>query len=148
MQVHFSEDKDRRVFAHYDRQHDNLLFLSPSPAQYHPYTQAGYQVEQARNGLEAWEKLQSGLSCNVILCDIEMPKMNGLEFLARLQEDSHLAEIPVAMITSRGSQKMQTMAQEKGARAYFVKPYLDQVLLDSTQRLMEGEILIGKGEEG
>ena len=105
---------------------------------------AGYRIEQARDGLEAWEKLRDGLACDLILCDIEMPRLNGLELLSRLQEDEQLQGIPVAMITSRGSQKMQHLAAAKGAKGYFVKPYIEDVLLSAAQRLIAGEVLIQK----
>lgn len=108
------------------------------------FNKAGYRVEPARDGQEAWEKLRGGLSCDLILCDIEMPRMNGLELLSRLQEDEKLSAIPMAMITSRGAQKMQNIAAEKGAKGYFVKPYIEEVLLDAAKRLIAGEVLLKK----
>ncbi|MEA5535614.1 hybrid sensor histidine kinase/response regulator [Crocosphaera sp. XPORK-15E] len=106
------------------------------------FTKAGYQIEQARDGQEAWEKLRGGFSCQLILCDIEMPRMTGLELLSRLQGDPKLSAIPIAMITSRGAQKMQRIAAERGAKGYFVKPYIEEVLLDAAKRLMAGEVLL------
>ena len=106
------------------------------------FSKAGYEVEQARDGQEAWEKLRGGLSCALILCDIEMPRMTGLELLSRLQEDKRLSAIPIAMITSRGAQKMQRIAAERGAKGYFVKPYIEEVLLDAAKRLIAGEVLL------
>jgi chemosensory pili system protein ChpA (sensor histidine kinase/response regulator) len=105
---------------------------------------AGYRIEQARDGLEAWEKLRAGLACDLILCDIEMPRLNGLELLSRLQEDEQLQGIPLAIITSRGTQKMQHLAAAKGAKGYFVKPWIEDVLLSAAQRLIAGEVLIQK----
>ena len=69
------------------------------------FKKAGYRVEQARDGQEAWEKLADGLECDIAFCDIEMPRMNGLELLAQLQKDEKLADLPIAMLTSRGAQK-------------------------------------------
>ncbi len=106
------------------------------------FSKAGYRTVQARDGQEAWEKLRAGLACNLIFCDIEMPRMNGLELLSRLQEEEKLAAIPIAMITSRGAQKMQKIAAERGAKGYFVKPYIEEVLLDAAQRLIAGEVLL------
>jgi chemosensory pili system protein ChpA (sensor histidine kinase/response regulator) len=71
-----------------------------------------------------------------------MPRMTGLELLSRLQDDPQLSWIPVAMITSRGAQKMQRLAAEKGAKGYFVKPYIEEALLEASQRLMAGEMLL------
>jgi chemosensory pili system protein ChpA (sensor histidine kinase/response regulator) len=106
------------------------------------FSGAGYRYEQARDGQDAWEKLRGGLQCDLILCDIEMPKMNGLELLSRLQSDDVLSQIPIAMITSRGAQKMKQIAAERGAKGYFVKPYIEEVLLDSAKRLIAGEVLL------
>jgi chemosensory pili system protein ChpA (sensor histidine kinase/response regulator) len=73
-----------------------------------------------------------------------MPCLNGLELLSRLQGDEQLQGIPVAMITLRGSQKMQHLAAAKGAKGYFVKPYIEEVLLSAAERLIAGEVLIQK----
>jgi CheY-like chemotaxis protein len=54
------------------------------------FNKVGYRVEQARDGQEAWEKLRSGLPCDLVFCDIEMPRMDGLELLSRLQKDGEL----------------------------------------------------------
>jgi chemosensory pili system protein ChpA (sensor histidine kinase/response regulator) len=110
------------------------------------FKRAGYQVEQARDGQDAWDKISSGLPCDILLCDIEMPRMNGFEFLARMQQDDKLSKIPVAMVTSRGAEKHRKIAAELGARAYFTKPYLEEELLEATDRLIKGEVLLEKVE--
>jgi len=106
------------------------------------FNKAGYQVEQAKNGLEAWEKLISGLPCDIIFCDVEMPQMDGLELLSNINSDEKLKEIPVAMLTSRGAEKHRKIAAELGASGYFTKPYLEEALLDGAQRMMDGEVLL------
>ncbi|HEY9826398.1 MAG TPA: response regulator [Stenomitos sp.] len=106
------------------------------------FSKAGYRVEQARDGLEAWEKLRSGLPCDVIFCDVEMPRMDGLELLSRLQQDEDLHDLPIAMLTSRGASKHKKMAVNLGAKGYFTKPYLEEVLLDAAQRMINGEVLV------
>jgi chemosensory pili system protein ChpA (sensor histidine kinase/response regulator) len=106
------------------------------------FQKAGYQVEQARDGQEAWEKLRSGLPCDIVFCDIEMPRMDGLQLLQRLQSEEPLNELPVAMLTSRGADKHRKMAVDLGAKGYFTKPYLEEALLDAARRMLKGEILI------
>ncbi|MGA1474309.1 MAG: response regulator [Prochlorothrix sp.] len=101
-----------------------------------------YRVEQARDGQEAWEKLRSGLPCDIIFCDIEMPRMTGLELLEKLQGDDHLNQIPMAMLTSRGATKHREMALKLGARGYFTKPYLEEALLEAASRMLKGEVLL------
>jgi chemosensory pili system protein ChpA (sensor histidine kinase/response regulator) len=68
--------------------------------------------------------------------------MNGLELLANLQQDDILSSLPIAMLTSRGAQKMRNIAAERGAKGYFVKPYVEETLLNAAKRMMQGEILI------
>jgi len=103
------------------------------------FNKVGYRVEQARDGQEAWEKLRSGMPCDLVFCDIEMPRMDGLELLSRLQKDEQLQQIPIAMLTSRGADRHRQMAVELGAKGYFTKPYLEEVLLDAAQRMLNGE---------
>ena len=112
------------------------------------FKKAGYQVEQARDGQEAWEKLSSGLSVDLAFCDLEMPRMNGFDLLARLQQEQKLSQIPVAMITSRGSQRHRKMARERGAKGYFTKPYIEGSLVDAAVRLIEGEDLLKTTDQG
>ncbi|PZV09484.1 MAG: hybrid sensor histidine kinase/response regulator [Leptolyngbya sp.] len=106
------------------------------------FNKIGYRVEQARDGQEAWEKLRSGLPCDLVFCDIEMPRMDGLELLSRMQKDSALSQIPTAMLTSRGADRHRQMAVDLGAKGYFTKPYLEEMLLDAAKRMLEGENMI------
>jgi chemotaxis protein histidine kinase CheA/ActR/RegA family two-component response regulator len=105
------------------------------------FTKAGYQVEQARDGQEAWDKLRGGLPCDIIFCDIEMPRMDGLELLSKVQQDEALKKIPMAMLTSRGSDRHRQIASQLGASGYFIKPYLEDALLEAVKRMMKGEML-------
>jgi chemosensory pili system protein ChpA (sensor histidine kinase/response regulator) len=106
------------------------------------FNKVGYRVEQARDGQEAWEKLRSGLPCDIVFCDIEMPRMDGLELLSRIQKDSSLSHLPIAMLTSRGADRHRQMASTLGASGYFTKPYLEEALLDAAQRMLKGEKLL------
>ena len=106
------------------------------------FKKAGYQVEQARDGQEAWDKVSKGLPCDLLLCDIEMPRMNGLELLAKMQQDDNLSKLPVAMVTSRGAEKHRKIASDLGAKGYFTKPYLEEELLNAAKQLIDGAILL------
>jgi chemosensory pili system protein ChpA (sensor histidine kinase/response regulator) len=106
------------------------------------FTKAGYRVEQARDGQEAWDKLRSGLPCDIVFCDIEMPRCDGLEFLSRIQKDGSFGHLPIAMLTSRGADKHRQMALQLGASGYFTKPYLEEALLEAASRMLKGENLV------
>ena len=106
------------------------------------FNKAGYRVEQARDGQEAWEKLRAGLPCDIVFCDIEMPRMDGLQLLSQMQKDPHLQDLPIAMLTSRGADKHRQMAVQMGANGYFTKPYLEEALLEAASRMLKGENLV------
>ncbi|NEO56990.1 MAG: response regulator [Okeania sp. SIO3B5] len=103
------------------------------------FSKAGYRVEQARDGKDAWEKMRAGLPCDLVFCDIEMPRMDGFELLSRMQKDAHLNTLPVAMLTSRGAKKHMEMAFELGAKGYFTKPYIEEKLLEGAVNILEGK---------
>ncbi|MEM7713684.1 MAG: macro domain-containing protein [Cyanobacteria bacterium P01_A01_bin.68] len=100
-------------------------------------TKAGYRVETARDGQEALEKLQQGIECNAIWCDIEMPKMGGFELRERLKQDSRLKNIPFVIITSRGaSRRRNEFIENLGIQGYFIKPYIEEKILEHTDKLL------------
>jgi chemosensory pili system protein ChpA (sensor histidine kinase/response regulator) len=92
---------------------------------------AGYEVAQARDGQDAIEKLETGLIIDSIVCDIEMPRMDGYSFLSKLRVLPQYADVPVTMLTSRSGEKHRALAMDLGATAYFSKPYQERSLLKS-----------------
>jgi two-component system, chemotaxis family, sensor histidine kinase and response regulator PixL len=90
---------------------------------------AGYQVEQAKDGQEAVEKLQAGLVAQAVVCDIEMPRMDGYGFLATIKGQAQFKSLPVLMLTSRSGDKHRKIAMNLGATGYFSKPFKEQELL-------------------
>lgn len=90
---------------------------------------AGFRVLQARDGREAIAQLQQNKAVQLVICDVEMPNMNGFEFLSHRRQDPQLLEVPVAMLTSRSSNKHRWLAMQLGASGYFTKPYLEQEFL-------------------
>jgi two-component system, chemotaxis family, sensor histidine kinase and response regulator PixL len=98
---------------------------------------AGYQVLQAKDGYEAIALLGHHLDIQLILCDIEMPRMNGFEFLKHRQQDPALLNIPVVILTSRSASKHRLIASELGATDYITKPYLEHKLLATVKEMLE-----------
>ncbi len=97
---------------------------------------SGYQVIQAKDGVEAIEQLQKNPSIPLVICDLEMPRMTGFEFLSVTRQQAKLAKIPVVMLTSRGSNQYRQIATSLGAIAYFTKPYLDYQLLSKVKEIL------------
>lgn len=97
---------------------------------------AGFRVLQAKDGWEAINQLRQSTSVQLIVCDIEMPNMNGFEFLSFRRQDPKLADIPTVMLTSRSNEKHRWLAMQLGATAYFTKPYLEQEFLATLRDLI------------
>jgi chemosensory pili system protein ChpA (sensor histidine kinase/response regulator) len=103
---------------------------------------SGYRVEQAKDGLEAMEKLRklqtSPKSSRVkaVICDIEMPRLDGFGFLVQSRGDDSCKNIPVMMLTSRSGAKHRDLAMRLGASAYFAKPFKDNELLQTLSQLV------------
>jgi two-component system, chemotaxis family, sensor histidine kinase and response regulator PixL len=97
---------------------------------------AGYLVEQAKDGQEAIEKLQAGLQTQAVVCDVEMPRMDGYGFLATVKGLPDFKNIPVLMLTSRSGDKHRKIAMNLGASGYFSKPFQEQELLATLTELV------------
>jgi two-component system, chemotaxis family, sensor histidine kinase and response regulator PixL len=98
---------------------------------------AGYRVLQARDGREGIAQLQQELDIQAVFCDVEMPRMNGFEFLNQCRQEYAESAPPVIMLTSRGGDKHRQMARELGASSYLTKPYLEQDLLKTLQSVLQ-----------
>jgi CheY-like chemotaxis protein len=107
------------------------------------FEKAGYQVLQARDGREAIEQLQQNLTIQLVVCDIEMPIMNGFEFLSQRRTDPQLAKIPTVMLTSRSSDKHRQLAMHLGANGYFTKPYIEQEFLAALETVIRQDAPAG-----
>ncbi|MGH1397069.1 MAG: hybrid sensor histidine kinase/response regulator, partial [Trichormus sp.] len=97
---------------------------------------SGYQVIQAQNGIEALEQLQRHPQIQVVISDLEMPRMNGFELLTHIRQNPNLAKSPVVILTSRSAEKHRQLAEELGAQGYLTKPYLEQELLAIVEQLI------------
>jgi chemosensory pili system protein ChpA (sensor histidine kinase/response regulator) len=98
-------------------------------------TREGYQVVLAKDGVDALEQLIDVMP-DVVLSDVEMPRMDGFDLLRNIRADKRLKQLPVIMITSRTADKHRNYAKEIGANHYLGKPYDEDELL----RLIESYI--------
>jgi two-component system chemotaxis response regulator CheY len=96
----------------------------------------GYAVVTAENGQEALEILARDRFDAVIL-DINMPKMDGFEFLKRFRGDAGYATIPVIMLTTEGQEEDREAALALGANDYFMKPFKPSDLIAIVERLLQ-----------
>ncbi len=96
----------------------------------------GMRVMTAKDGVDALSILQEHLP-DIILLDIEMPRMDGYELATQVRADARLADIPIVMITSRTGEKHRARAIEIGVNDYLGKPYQENQLLDAIEPLVE-----------
>src|SRR5207302_1230961 len=86
---------------------------------------AGYHVATAVDGLDGLTAAQSQ-NFDVIVSDVEMPRMDGFELTKKIRADSKLSELPVVLVTALGSREHQERGIDAGANAYVVKGSFDQ----------------------
>lgn len=96
----------------------------------------GYDAQVATDGIDALEKLQEMLP-EVIVLDIEMPRMDGFEVANHIRHNSRLQHIPIIMITSRTGEKHRERAFNIGVNEYMGKPFQEQMLLDTLARFTQ-----------
>jgi two-component system chemotaxis sensor kinase CheA len=86
---------------------------------------AGYQVTTSVDGADAFSKVSSD-DFDIVVSDVDMPRMNGFELTARIRQDYKLHELPVVLVTALGSREDRERGIEAGADAYIVKSNFDQ----------------------
>jgi two-component system chemotaxis response regulator CheY len=94
-----------------------------------------FSLIHAHDGLEALQCLGNHADIDLILLDINMPRMSGLEFLNQVKADSAFQTIPVVIISTEGKEEDTIRGLEAGAAAYIKKPFGNQELLEVIQRL-------------
>jgi len=95
----------------------------------------GFEVITARDGIDAVALLHEQMP-DIILLDVEMPRMDGFEFATLVKNDDQFSHLPIIMITSRTGEKHRNRARDIGVNAYLGKPYQEGELVDTLQGLM------------
>ena len=103
------------------------------------------EVMTAQDGIDAIEKLHDRIP-DLMLLDIEMPRMDGYQLLEHVRSDARLRHIPVVMITSRAGQKHRRKARSAGANAYLTKPYQEAELVEQVSEMLDIELVPGRSE--
>ena len=101
---------------------------------------SGYEVMQAKDGVDALRQLQE-VRPDVMLVDIEMPRMDGFDLTRNVRGTELTRSIPIVMITSRTADKHRRMAMELGVNAYLGKPYQDDELLALIRSYVKERVL-------
>lgn len=96
---------------------------------------AGYDVVEAADGQIALNKLESQ-RVNLIVCDVNMPNMDGITFVRELKQKASHKFTPVIMLTTESQEEKKREGQAAGAKAWVVKPFKPEVLLGAVQKLV------------
>jgi two-component system chemotaxis response regulator CheY len=96
---------------------------------------AGYNVVEARNGREGVEVMRGGTQFAMAICDLNMPIVNGLEFLETIKGDAPGPPIPVVMLTTDYSPELIARAKRAGAKGWIVKPFQSDLLMSTVRRI-------------
>jgi two-component system chemotaxis response regulator CheY len=97
------------------------------------------QVQEAGNGAEALAVLGTG-PVDLILCDINMPVMDGLQFVKQLAGVENAKGVPVVMITTEGSEAHVVQALSAGARGYIRKPFTPEQVKEHVIPVLKGKL--------
>jgi len=95
---------------------------------------AGYETVEAVDGKDAVTKLD-GRKLNLIVCDVNMPNMDGLSFLRHLKSTGSYKFTPVIMLTTESQETKKAEGRAAGARAWITKPFQPSVLVDAVNKL-------------
>ena len=95
---------------------------------------SGFDVGEAVDGQDAAEKIERGERPSLIVCDVNMPRMNGIEFLEKLAAKK--LGIPVVMLTTEGQPELLRKARLLGAKGWLVKPFKPERLLAAVEKII------------
>lgn len=94
------------------------------------------KIVDAMNGLEALDVLSKENDFNLILLDINMPVMNGLQFMEKIKNENIYKQIPIIVISTEGKEEDTLRALQLGAAGYVVKPFKPQMLYELIEKIL------------
>jgi two-component system chemotaxis response regulator CheY len=99
-------------------------------------TRAGYEVIEAGDGLDALAKLEKVAKVHLVVCDVNMPRMDGITFVRQLKLQPRHKFTPVVMLTTEGQEEKMLQGKQAGAKAWILKPFNPPQLLDAVSKLV------------
>ena len=97
---------------------------------------AGYSILEAEDGVQGLLRISEQPDIAMVICDINMPHMNGLEMLAKLKADPSNAALPVLMLTTEGKADLIQQAKRSGAKGWIVKPFKVDQLVAAVRKIV------------
>lgn len=97
---------------------------------------AGFEVIEAVDGQDGVEKVSSHLDANLVICDVNMPKMNGLEMLTTVKANAKTSGMAFLMLTTEAQPELVQQAKRAGAKGWIIKPFKPELLLAAVNKLI------------
>lgn len=97
--------------------------------------QSGFQVVDAVDGVDGRHKLETVDDIGLVICDVNMPRMGGLELLELVKSQPKHAALPVVMLTTEGQPALIKRARKAGAKGWIVKPFKANLLVEAARKL-------------
>ncbi len=97
--------------------------------------QAGFAIVEAADGQEALAAIESNRAIDMVVCDVNMPNLNGLEMVEKVKSNPEHKALPILMLTTEGQPSMIRRAKEAGAVGWIVKPFDANQLVQTAKHL-------------
>ncbi|HVZ37136.1 MAG TPA: response regulator [Polyangiaceae bacterium] len=98
---------------------------------------AGFQVMEAADGVDGADSIRFHQDLALVICDLNMPRLNGLDMLDKLQTELAARQLPVVILTTEAQPEAIARARQSGAKGWIVKPCREQLLLRAVQKLTQ-----------
>jgi two-component system chemotaxis response regulator CheY len=98
---------------------------------------AGFDSVEATDGMDGLQTIARRSDLAAVLCDINMPRMNGLQMLEFIKSRGQLAAIPFIVLTTEGQARLVEQAKKSGAKGWVVKPFKAELLIAAIHKVME-----------
>jgi two-component system chemotaxis response regulator CheY len=96
---------------------------------------AGFDVVEAQDGIDALEKAKATPDVALVICDVNMPRMGGLDFLEAFRQDERFKAVPVVMLTTEAQSELVARSKALGAKGWIIKPFKPELLTAAAKRL-------------
>src|SRR5258706_15680120 len=96
---------------------------------------AGFEVVEAVDGVDGLDKILEHADLAAVLCDVNMPRMNGIEMLEKVRAQADRAKLPILMLTTEGQPSFIQRAKQAGAKGWIIKPFRTDLLIATIRKL-------------
>lgn len=96
----------------------------------------GYNILEAEDGMQALEVVEKQEEIHLIICDVNMPRMDGLTFVEKFRQKSQFQKVPIMMLTTEATPHMKTHARRIGVTAWMLKPFTNDKMIKAVEKII------------